>query len=163
MPPKIPFLHFPFYGIHPMTFGFAALPNDLELKQKFNQWGIVGHHGVDFGLDESTPILAADKGVVMQVGSNGDFGLSVTIKHIWGESLYAHLKEIKVVKDQSLEVGEQLGLSGQSGAAFGPHLHFGIIPVSPNLQNGYLGFIDPAPYLRRKTIKKIHETLSPRR
>lgn len=73
------------------------------------------HHGLDFTVKEDLPVLVIDKGAVIQVGYNGEFGLAVNIRHIWGESLYVHLKEIKVVKDQNVEVGEQLGLSSQSG------------------------------------------------
>ncbi|MBI4999718.1 M23 family metallopeptidase [Candidatus Gottesmanbacteria bacterium] len=105
------------------------------------------HHGLDFLLPEETEVLATDLGKVIQAGENGDWGISVTVKHPWGESLYAHLKETKVVVDQEINKGEAVGLSGQSGAAFGPHLHFGIKPASPDLTNGYLGFIDPLPYL----------------
>jgi len=31
--------------------------------------------------------------------------------------------------------------------AFGEHLHFAIKPNNPDKNNGYLGFIDPAPYI----------------
>lgn len=140
-------LRYPFNGDYPLTFAFGAESPDEKVKEKFREWGIVGHHGLDFGLPEGTQILATDSGKVIQVGENGDFGLSVTLKHNWGESLYAHLKEVKVWLDQEVNQGEVIGLSGQTGAAFGPHLHFGIKPENPDLGNGYLGFIDPMPYL----------------
>ena len=47
-----------------------------------------------------------------------------------------------------------IGLSGSSGAAFGEHLHFAIKPNNPDSNNGYLGFIDPAPYLSLPSQKE---------
>ena len=40
------------------------------------------------------------------------------------------------------------------GAAFGEHLHFAIKPNNPDLTNGYLGFIDPSPYLSLPSQKE---------
>jgi len=78
----------------------------------------------------------------------------VIINHQWGESLYAHLQEIKVTKDQQVKAGEVIGLSGKTGAAFGPHLHFGIKPLNFDQNNGYLGFVDPAPYFASSSPPK---------
>lgn len=39
-------------------------------------------------------------------------------------ALYGHLSEIHVVVGQAVEAGDILGLSGASGVADGPHLHF---------------------------------------
>jgi len=46
----IPALHFPFSGNFPVTFSFGAQTNNEEIKKKFQEWGIVGHNGLDFGL-----------------------------------------------------------------------------------------------------------------
>ena len=143
----IPNFHFPFNGSFPVTFAFNATATTDEMKAKFSQWGISGHHGVDFGLPEGTEVVAVDFGKVILSGPNGDYGNCVIIQHSWGQSLYAHLKETKVNVDQNVNPGDVLGASGQTGAAFGPHLHFGLKPNNSNESNGYLGFIDPTPYL----------------
>lgn len=143
----IPNFRFPFNGNFPVTFSFNASPTTDEMKTKFLQWGISGHHGIDFGLPEGTEILAVDSGKIILSGDNGDYGNCVTIQHPWGKSLYAHLKETKVSENQEVKTGDLIGISGQTGAAFGPHLHFGIKPNNPNESNGYLGFIDPTQYL----------------
>lgn len=143
----IPNFRFPFNDSYPVTFPFNASPTTEEMKAKFAQWGISGHHGIDFGLPERTEFLAVDSGKVFQSSENGDYGNSVTIQHPWGKSLYAHLKETKVTEDQEVKAGDLIGISGQTGAAFGLHLHFGIKPNNPNEANGYLGFIDPTQYL----------------
>lgn len=152
-PVAIPVLSFPFYGTVSPSLVFNQIPDDERIRQKFKDWGIVGHNGLDFPLAEGTEVLACDGGKVIQSGDNGDYGNSVTLQHSWGQSIYAHLQEAKVVVDQEAKATDLIGLSGQTGTAFGAHLHFAISPNSPDVNNGYLGFIDPAPYLQTVTQK----------
>jgi murein DD-endopeptidase MepM/ murein hydrolase activator NlpD len=60
----------------------------------------------------------------------GDYyfgGLSIVIDHGGGiHSMYFHLSRVSVKVGQVVERGETVGLSGSSGRATGPHLHFGI-------------------------------------
>lgn len=145
--PSIPSLHYPFYGNYPVTFNFGAQPTEERIKKKYEEWGIVGHNGIDFGLQEGTEILACDEGTVIQAGDNGDHGVSVTVKHSWGTSIYSHLQSFGVLVNDHVTKAQIIGSSGQTGFTTGPHLHFGIQPTSPDTTNGYLGFINPAPYL----------------
>ena len=145
---NIPDLHYQFYGSVSPSLTFNQIPDDDRIKQKFQEWGLVGHNGLDFPLLEGTEILTCDSGKVIKSGENGDYGISVTIQHSWGQSVYAHLEETKVTVDQEVKATEIIGLSGQTGSAFGLHLHFAIKPNNPDESNGYIGFIDPAPYLK---------------
>ena len=151
--PSIPSLHFPFYGSYPVTFDFGAQPSDENIKKKYQEWGIVGHNGLDFGLSEGTEVLACDEGVVMQAGDNCDFGISIAIKHSWGTSIYSHLQSFGVLVNDHVSKAQVIGLSGRTGFVTGPHLHFGIQPTNPDTNNGYLGYINPTPYLTKKTEK----------
>lgn len=150
-------LRLPFNGDYPVSFTFGATSDKEEIKKKFSEWRIAGHNGIDYGLPEGTEVVAAANGKVIQLGDNGDFGISVTLEHPWGQSLYAHLKETKVSLNQEVKAGDVIGLSGQTGAAFGKHLHFAIKPINADLNNGYLGFIDPSPYFE-KPEEKLVET-----
>ncbi|MBI5358363.1 peptidoglycan DD-metalloendopeptidase family protein, partial [Candidatus Amesbacteria bacterium] len=107
----------------------------------------VGHNGIDYGLPEGIEVLSCDTGRVIQSGDNGDYGNSVTLQHAWGTSIYGHLKETKVSVDQEVKAGDLVGIPGQTGYVTGPHLHFGIKPSDADLNKGYLGFVDPSPYL----------------
>jgi murein DD-endopeptidase MepM/ murein hydrolase activator NlpD len=76
------------------------------------------------------------EGTVRFAGTMRGFGNVVWIDH--GGSIltvYAHLSTIRVSQGQRLGGGELLGLSGQSGDATAPHLHFevwqGGIEVDP--------------------------------
>ncbi|MBI2039847.1 M23 family metallopeptidase [Candidatus Microgenomates bacterium] len=141
-------LRLPFNGFFPVTFPFGDQSDNKEIKKKFAQWGIKGHHGIDYGLSEGTEVLSSDRGKVIQSSDSGEWGISVTLQHPWGISIYAHLQSSKVSVGDKVKIGEVVGLSGKTGAAFGEHLHFGIKLKKPDLYNGYLGFIDPSPYFR---------------
>lgn len=90
----------------------------------------------DFLMPIGTPVLAARAGVVARVqdGSHarnvadrdGDKGNAVTILHEDGTfALYVHLEPgIPVGKGQRVRRGQRIGLSGNTGFAGGPHLHF---------------------------------------
>ena len=150
---SIPSLHFPFYGRYSISFDFGAVSTDETIQKKYQEWGIVGHDGLDFGLPEGTEVLSCDEGVVTQAGDNGDFGISITIKHSWGTSIYCHLQSFGVLVNDHVSKGHVIGASDQTGFAKAPHLHFGIQPNNPDTNNGYLGYINPAPYLMEKTEK----------
>ncbi len=158
-----PTLQPPFDGDFPVTMRFGATPDDPAIIDKFRQWGIAGHHGIDFALPFDTPVRATDSGTVTQAGEQGDWGIVVTISHPWGSSLYAHLLQTDVIAGQTVEAGTVIGRSGATGAAFGPHLHFGIRPEPYDPNNGYLGFIDPAPFFSPKEHAQsnahFHKTL----
>jgi murein DD-endopeptidase MepM/ murein hydrolase activator NlpD len=141
-----PKLRLPFKGDFLITFPFGGQSDNEEIKKKFHEWGTRGHHGIDYGLPQGTEVLSCDRGAVIQSGHNLDWGISVTLKHRWGISIYAHLQQSKVHVGDKVKVGQVIGLSGQSGAAFGGHLHFGIKLNHPDHENGYLGFIDPRAY-----------------
>lgn len=96
------------------------------------------HHGVEFPVGMGTPVLATAPGTVVVAGSDAavaygpqtDFyGNLVVVEHapVGGKpvyTLYGHLSEVQVSEGQVVEAGTQLGLSGESGVAVGPHLHF---------------------------------------
>ncbi len=94
-----------------------------------------GHNAIDFATPIGTPIQAALSGVILATGDtdstagcmNGSFGRWVMVQHYNGLStMYAHLSTIDVSKGQTVEKGQTIGLSGMTGYATGPHLHFGV-------------------------------------
>ena len=74
-------------------------------------------------------ILAVEvEGTVVQIntkGWGGGYGLFIQIDHGNGlETLYAHCSAVYVEKGQKVSRGQLLGLIGNTGNSFGPHLHF---------------------------------------
>jgi hypothetical protein len=108
-----------------------------------------GHNGIDFATPPGTPVLAVHNGVVLDEREDpAGLGHYVLLGHRWGQSIYGHLSERRVVRGQQVGGGHLLGLSG-SGAGRGPHLHFGM-RISPfSIADGWCGYSDPAPYLAR--------------
>ena len=85
------------------------------------------HGGLDFALPSGTPVTAPAAGVVIDAADYYYCGNSVFVDHGQGLiSLYCHLDRIDVAPGQSLRRGERIGLSGASGRATGPHLHWSI-------------------------------------
>ena len=85
------------------------------------------HRGVDIVVPTGTPVHAMSNGRVRFTGTMTDYGLVVWLDH--GDAvltIYAHLSQILVDEGQAVTRAEPLGLSGQSGNASGPHLHFEI-------------------------------------
>lgn len=83
------------------------------------------HLGFDLAVTTQVPITAAHHGVVVHATYRGIYGNCVIIDHGLGvQSLYAHLSSIDVMVGDTVEQGQILGRSGQTGLAGGDHLHF---------------------------------------
>ncbi len=91
------------------------------------------HKGTDFLPGDGAPIYSIADGVVTDRESGGGgFGNYVTITHVIDgvkiESVYAHMQtgSSPLQLGQSVVVGEFIGLTGDTGASTGPHLHLEI-------------------------------------
>jgi len=85
------------------------------------------HYGIDYGVPTGTPVKACAEGKVVLAESRISTGWSVVIKHLPGlYSLYYHMDSLGVHEGQYVKQGERLGLSGATGLATGPHLHWEI-------------------------------------
>ncbi|BCX19123.1 MAG: hypothetical protein KatS3mg117_2805 [Geminicoccaceae bacterium] len=83
------------------------------------------HEGVDLLAPPGTPVRAAAAGRVRSAGRDGPFGLAVELEHGGGlTTRYAHLARILVRPGAAVEVGQPVGLLGNSGRSTGPHLHY---------------------------------------
>ncbi len=111
---------------------FSYLPNlgDYFMRPATGFiWGIIhGRNGVDVANSCGTPIFAAADGtaaIADATGWNGGYGKYVKLVHPNGtETLYAHLKELKISLGGAVSKGQILGLMGTTGRSTGCHLHF---------------------------------------
>jgi len=95
-----------------------------------------GHDGYDYGLYYE-PVAAASPGRVMLADwlvpgcSTCLSGKTIEINHGNGLlTFYGHLSKILVAKGQYVVRGQVIGISGMTGTATGPHLHFGVYHVN---------------------------------
>jgi murein DD-endopeptidase MepM/ murein hydrolase activator NlpD len=110
------------------------------------------HAGVDYGVPEGTAVTACGPGKVVLARSRIVTGNSVIIEHFPGVySLYYHLDKIEAAEGALLDSGAQLGLSGATGLATGPHLHWEIRVSGENA--------DPDAFIARPILDK-NEILS---
>lgn len=94
------------------------------------------HDGLDIPRPAGSPIYAALDGVVINAGWGGyagsSAGYNVVIQHANGYStVYAHCSKIYVKNGQTVSKGQLIAGVGQTGRAFGNHLHFGVFVGVP--------------------------------
>ena len=83
------------------------------------------HYGIDFGVPIGTPVYACGDGKVVLVEDRVSTGWSIVIEHMPGlYSLYYHLDSTLIEEGMLVKAGEQIGFSGATGLATGPHLHW---------------------------------------
>lgn len=93
--------------------------------------GYVGHHGVDIMAPAGTPVYAAENGVVVEMandnGWHGGRGRHVVIKGDSGyTTYYYHATNVVAYVGQRVTAGDLIMYVGQTGQAWGDHLHFGV-------------------------------------
>lgn len=85
----------------------------------------IPHKGVDYKAKEGTEVQAINRGVVRVAKTYRNYGKTIVIDHGLGlMSFYLHLSKIKVNEGELVQKGQIIGLSGQTGYANAPHLHF---------------------------------------
>jgi murein DD-endopeptidase MepM/ murein hydrolase activator NlpD len=83
--------------------------------------------GIDLAAAEGTPFYAAHDGTVKLARWCGGYGYAVEVDAGNGTTiLYGHASTLAVQEGQKVHAGDQLGLTGNSGYSFSPHLHFEI-------------------------------------
>ena len=106
----------------------GPLSSQFGLQRVLNGKPRSPHAGLDVAVTSGTPINSAAGGVVLDTGDYYFNGNTVWIDHGNGLlSLYCHLNEIKVRAGERVEKGQLIGLSGMTGRATGPHLHWSVL------------------------------------
>jgi murein DD-endopeptidase MepM/ murein hydrolase activator NlpD len=108
--------------IHPVngriTSGFGVRRDPFTEKHKF-------HKGIDIACSIGTPVVASAEGTVVFAGSKKGYGKTIIVEHRNGyRTLYGHLSKYSVKAGAKVKQGQKIALSGMTGRATGPHLHF---------------------------------------
>jgi murein DD-endopeptidase MepM/ murein hydrolase activator NlpD len=106
----------------------GALGGRFGVRRFFNGEPRAPHAGLDVVVERRTPVRASAQGTVLAVADYFFNGKTVFLDHGNGLiTLYCHLDQIDVQPGEEVRKGEQLGLSGKTGRASGPHLHWSVV------------------------------------
>lgn len=116
------------------------------------------HKGVDIRCKSDSLLATEDNGKVVAVNQNVNTGggKSVTVEYerfdgSKVQATYMHMSQIDVKVGDTVNAGQKLGMSGNTGTrTTGEHLHFGIKQISAD---GTSRDIDPAAYLAEIAAK----------
>lgn len=92
-------------------------------------FGSTNHKGVDIcNVGYTSSVYATKSGRVLLTNSSGwggGYGNYVVIDHGGGlTTLYAHMSVVKVSQGDTVSQGTVIGVTGNTGASTGPHLHY---------------------------------------
>lgn len=83
------------------------------------------HNGLDLGGKKGDSIYATAPGKVLRAGNYGLYGKFVEIEHNLGfRTRYAHMDKVLVKKGDWVDIGDRIGLVGNTGRSTGSHLHY---------------------------------------
>jgi hypothetical protein len=119
----------------------TSVSDPFGTRRTFNGAVKSVHGGLDYHAPVGTPVKAINGGTVILARDLFFEGNCVVLDHGQGLlSLYMHLSEIKAHEGERVERGQEIGLSGATGRATGPHVH-----IAVRWQGVYL---DPAGLLK---------------
>ncbi|MCX6135520.1 MAG: M23 family metallopeptidase [Ignavibacteriales bacterium] len=133
-----------YYSMHGFGMRFHPVFHDVRM-----------HEGLDISNDIGTPVHSTGDGVVEAAGrTEAGLGVMVVVSHGYGyTTVYGHLSKVLVRPGERVKRGATIALSGKTGIATGPHLHYEV-RLNGVLQNPVDYFFDDVDY------KKIKEQLA---
>ena len=117
------------------------------------------HEGIDLNAVDSSgrpvAVLAAQRGVVDKVGFyQAGYGNYLRLRHEWVDGAiyvtwYGHLSSISVKQGDFVQIGQKIGIAGDTGNSEGIHLHLTLQFIGHGFQ-GYVvdDVMDPLPFFR---------------
>ena len=96
-----------------------------KVISKFGPRGRRMHAGTDIKINSGDSVRCAFDGKVRLAKRFNGYGNLVLVRHNNGlETIYGHLKTIKVNVNDTIKAGDLIGLGGRTGRATCDHLHF---------------------------------------
>jgi murein DD-endopeptidase MepM/ murein hydrolase activator NlpD len=106
----------------------GRLTSRFGLRRFFNEEPRAPHAGIDMVVARGTPVKASAQGTVLAVDDYFFNGRTIFVDHGNGLiTMYCHLDRIDVKPGETVSKGQHIGLSGQTGRATGPHLHWSVV------------------------------------
>ena len=109
--------------ISPLEFSRVTSGFSMRFHPILQTWR--AHLGTDYAAATGTPARTVADGVVSFAGTQNGYGNVVFVQHSAGQTtVYAHLSKLLVRAGEKIRQGQSIGLTGATGWATGPHLHF---------------------------------------
>jgi murein DD-endopeptidase MepM/ murein hydrolase activator NlpD len=106
----------------------GRLASRFGLHRFFNGEPRAPHAGLDVAVARGTPVKASAQGQVLAVDDYFFNGRTIFVDHGNGLiTMYCHLERIDVKTGETVSKGQRIGLSGKTGRATGPHLHWSVV------------------------------------
>lgn len=108
------------------------IPSSTKVSSPFNPHRlnpvtgrVMSHNGTDFSVHVGTPVEATGDAIVLKASRHPEMGNFIVLQHSGRySSVYMHLSKIMVKPGQKINMGQVIGLSGNTGRSTGPHLHY---------------------------------------
>ena len=106
----------------------GAFSGHFGMRRFFNGEARAPHAGLDVAVDRGTTVMASGAGTVLAVGDYFFNGNTIFLDHGNGLiTMYCHLDRMDVKVGEVVAKGQPIGLSGMTGRATGPHLHWSVV------------------------------------
>lgn len=103
------------------------------------------HWGVDFPAAVGTPVRVTAGGIVQKAVNRADssnYGKHIVVGHDDVHStLYGHLSKVFVAEGDEVQIGDTIGLIGNTGVSTNPHLHYEVFKNEAH--------VDPMDYIKK--------------
>lgn len=130
----------------------GKLGGRFGVRRYFNGEARAPHAGLDVSVPAGMPVVASSHGQVLAVDDYFFNGKTVFIDHGMGLiTMYCHLDRIDVQTGEVVAKGQPIGLSGMTGRATGPHLHWSVV------LNGAM--VDPELFLPEGAVPSTTENV----
>lgn len=135
---------------------YITQPFGVNYADFYAKLGLKGHNGIDYRANSGTELYACHDGIIRYCGTDSGGGVEIDIWNKEGQykTIYYHLRNYIVKQDQLVKAGDLIGYADNTGLmTTGNHLHLGFKLTDKNgntidLNNGYNGATDPAPYIK---------------
>jgi hypothetical protein len=98
------------------------------MRRFFNGEARAPHAGLDVAVERGTQVVASGAGTVLAVGDYFFNGQTIFLDHGNGLiTMYCHMDRLDVQAGNVVAKGQPIGLSGMTGRATGPHLHWSVV------------------------------------
>lgn len=111
-------------------------PFQKNRKHPTKKGTVRDHLGTDYRAAVGTSVLAAASGTIERSYISTSYGETIILRHSDGSAtLYAHLSIRNVKAGDAVDLGQEIGKSGNTGESEAPHLHFEYVPNGEIIQS----------------------------